>query len=184
MRVLFFRGLMIAMLALTVSNGVAFAGPREDAQAAYNRGDYADCPPVDDAACCARKCSRADTRSRICCSKSGQGVPKNYNEAVKWYRLAAAQGDAPRRTISDAMYENGGVFRRTTTKRSSGIGSRLRKAMPPRKTISEDVRKRTGCSKGRRRSDQVVSARSCTRRCTRADNLGLMYENGRGVPKD
>lgn len=41
MRVLIFRGLMIAMLALTVSNGVAFADPREDAQAAYNRGDYA-----------------------------------------------------------------------------------------------------------------------------------------------
>jgi hypothetical protein len=32
---------MIAILTLVASNGVAFAGPLEDWQAAYDRGDYA-----------------------------------------------------------------------------------------------------------------------------------------------
>jgi TPR repeat protein len=35
------HGLIIALLGLSVSSGIAFAGPLQDAQAAYNLGDYA-----------------------------------------------------------------------------------------------------------------------------------------------
>ena len=41
MRVSILRGLMIAILTLVASNGVAFTGPLEDWRAAYHRGDYA-----------------------------------------------------------------------------------------------------------------------------------------------
>ena len=34
----------------------------------------------------------------------GQGMPQNYTEAVKWYRLAADQGDADAQTNLGTMY--------------------------------------------------------------------------------
>ncbi len=36
----------------------------------------------------------------------GQGVPKDYAEAAKWFRLAADQGDAAQSNLG-AMYANG-----------------------------------------------------------------------------
>ena len=38
----------------------------------------------------------------------GRGVPKNYAEAVKWYRLAAEQGYAKGQLRLGVMYDNGG----------------------------------------------------------------------------
>jgi TPR repeat protein len=35
---------------------------------------------------------------------TGQGIPQNYAEAVKWYRLATDQGSA------DAQYNLGGMY--------------------------------------------------------------------------
>ena len=37
----------------------------------------------------------------------GQGVPQDYAEAVKWYRLAAEQNDAVAQYNLGAMYANG-----------------------------------------------------------------------------
>jgi hypothetical protein len=92
MRVPILRGLMIAILTLVVSNGVAFAGPIEDWQAAYNRGDYATAlrliKPL-------ATQGNADAQTNLgFMYDTGLGVPKDDKEAVKWYRLAAAQGNA------------------------------------------------------------------------------------------
>ena len=38
---------------------------------------------------------------------NGEGVPHDYAEAVKWYRLAAAQGDAVAQYNLGVMYDNG-----------------------------------------------------------------------------
>ena len=37
----------------------------------------------------------------------GHGVPQNYDEAIKWYRLAAAQGNAAAQTNIGWMYSHG-----------------------------------------------------------------------------
>ena len=37
----------------------------------------------------------------------GQGVPQDYEEAVKWYRLAAEQGDAEAQCGLGEMYYGG-----------------------------------------------------------------------------
>ena len=37
----------------------------------------------------------------------GKGVPQDYQEAVKWYRLAAAQGYAPAQSSLGLAYEKG-----------------------------------------------------------------------------
>ena len=41
------------------------------------------------------------------CTNSGQGVPQNYAEAVKWYRLAADQGSAAAQTNLGDIYDLG-----------------------------------------------------------------------------
>ena len=42
------------------------------------------------------------------------GVPQDYAEAVKWYRLAADQGDAAAQNNLGFMYETAKASRRTT----------------------------------------------------------------------
>ena len=39
--------------------------------------------------------------------ESGQGVPQDYAEAVKWYRMAAEQGNALGQTNLGVMHEKG-----------------------------------------------------------------------------
>jgi len=38
---------------------------------------------------------------------SGQGVPQDYSEAIKWYRKAADQGDSKAQYLLGASYDNG-----------------------------------------------------------------------------
>ena len=38
---------------------------------------------------------------------NGEGVPQDYKEAVKWYRLSAEQGDASAQYNLGLMYSNG-----------------------------------------------------------------------------
>ena len=38
---------------------------------------------------------------------NGEGVPQDDAEAVRWYRLAADQGDARAQVILGGMYDNG-----------------------------------------------------------------------------
>ena len=38
---------------------------------------------------------------------TGEGVPKNDTEAVRWYRMAAEQGDATAQVNLGLMYANG-----------------------------------------------------------------------------
>ena len=95
--------LLAAMLAM--SSGVASAGPLEDADAAYKRGDYATAisllRPLAD---------QGDAKAQAALGNAystGDGVAKNDTEAVKWYRLAAEQGFAPAQTNLGYMYSNG-----------------------------------------------------------------------------
>ncbi len=38
---------------------------------------------------------------------NGQGIPQNYTEAVKWFRLAAEQGNASAQFNLGSMYHDG-----------------------------------------------------------------------------
>lgn len=76
--------------------GAAGAGPLEDADAAYQRGDYAT----------AARLFRPLAEQGLAAAQSmlgimyaeGWGVPQDFVEAVKWHRLAAEQGNV------DAQY--------------------------------------------------------------------------------
>ena len=43
----------------------------------------------------------------VLCTTNGDGVPQDYKEAVKWYRLAAEQGYADAQYNLGLMYSNG-----------------------------------------------------------------------------
>ena len=76
-------------------------------------------------------------------------------------------------------------FRRTTPKQSSGFGSRLHKEMPTRRRISElctltdkvfrrtTTKQSSGIGSRLRKEDPKAQT-----------EIGVMYEKGKGVPKD
>ena len=90
------------MLALVVSNGVAFAGPLEDLSAAYELGARRQLMKW-----LAEKGNAAAQYNVGVQYEKGQGVAKDYREAIKWYRLAAAQGHADAEANLGWMYGNG-----------------------------------------------------------------------------
>lgn len=83
----------LAALVLALGFGnAATAGPLEDGQAAYDRGDFATAlqnwRPLAE-----QGVARAQNNLGVL-YENGKGVPQNIEEALKWYRLAAEQGYA------------------------------------------------------------------------------------------
>lgn len=56
----------------------------------------------------------------------GAGVPQNYDEAMKWYRKAAEQGEAFAQSNLGFMYENG-----------KGVPQNYDEAMVPKGRLSK-----------------------------------------------
>jgi TPR repeat protein len=99
------RRILLALVLATTLTTAAAAGPFEDADAAYQRGDYATAlrlwRPLAEQ-------GNAPTQYNLgFMYSSGQGVPQDYAEAVKWYRLAAEQGSANAQYVLGIMYANG-----------------------------------------------------------------------------
>ena len=97
------KELLFSVLLLLASS--AWAGPIEDAAAAYSRGDYAAAMKI--IRPLAAKGEAGAQASLGFMYEKGEGVLQNYAEAVKWYRLAAAQGIAQAQSNLGVMYEKG-----------------------------------------------------------------------------
>ena len=94
----------LLLIALTLC-GQAWAGPFEDASAAYERGDYATAlrlyRPL---------AENGDPDAQINLANmyfDGNGVLQDYAESVKWYMAAADQGSADARIALGFLYEYG-----------------------------------------------------------------------------
>ena len=97
------RAILIAtFLALS---GAAAAGPLEDANAAYRRGDYATAfvltRPLADQGVAAAQFNLGFMYEH------GHGVAQDYAAAARWYRLAADQGVAVAQFNLGVMYAEG-----------------------------------------------------------------------------
>jgi TPR repeat protein/S1-C subfamily serine protease len=97
-------GLFLAVAVSVSTRGSATAG-WDEANAAYERGDYQtafrESVPLAVA---------GDSSAQVNVGLMyyhGQGVPQNYTEALRWYRMAAAQGNASARFNLGAMYYHG-----------------------------------------------------------------------------
>ena len=85
--------------------GAAVAGPLDDGQAAYERGDYKTAlqllhPLAED----------GDARAQYMVGLAydlGNGVPQDYTKAANWYRKAALQGAPDARASLGALYARG-----------------------------------------------------------------------------
>ena len=86
---------LLASLFLLITLGMAqgaYAGPKEDAFAAFSRKDYATALSL-----LRPLATQGDAWAQFTLGifyQYGQGVVEDHKEAVKWYRLAAAQGHA------------------------------------------------------------------------------------------
>ena len=88
----FFNSLF-AILCFLGASSFAAANPFDDASAAYERGDYVQAMKLfRQLAGNGHQWAQRRVGSMYA---EGKGVPQDYQEAVKWYRLAAAQGNVP-----------------------------------------------------------------------------------------
>ena len=97
------RALIAAILLTTPV--AAVAGPYEDGQAAYEKGEY------DKALVLYNEAAEAGhVEAQLLLGFlhfNGDGVGQDYNTAVKWFTKAARQGDARSQAQLGIMYENG-----------------------------------------------------------------------------
>ena len=83
----------------------AMATSFEDAQSAYNQGNYAEAVRI-----WRPLAARGDTRSEYMLGKAydrGQGVAQNYAVAAQWYLRAAEQGLPEAQADLGTMYASG-----------------------------------------------------------------------------
>ena len=93
--------LMVLLLALGMSEPV-LAGPLEDADAAYDKQDYATALRLLRPLAAQGNAWAQNMLGDM--YEFGRGVPKDYVQAAKWYRLAADQGDAWAQSNLGVMY--------------------------------------------------------------------------------
>jgi hypothetical protein len=99
---------LLASLFLIITLGMAqgaYAGPYEDAEAAYYRGDDATALSL-----FRPLAAQGNAKAQYMLGVmyySGRGFVRDYKEAVKWYRLAAAQGETRAQNNLGFSYEYG-----------------------------------------------------------------------------
>ena len=107
MRLLILCVLVVALPLFECTAGVAiaFAGPFEDALAAYDRHEYGTAlqlmRPL------AEQGSAEAQNGMGALYYHGYGVTQDFKEALKWYRLAAAQGHLNAQVNLGSMYYEG-----------------------------------------------------------------------------
>ena len=102
---------------------------------------------------------------------NGTGVPQDHKEAVKWYRIAADQGNAQAQFNLGVIYENG-----------EGVPQDYKEAMKWYRMAADQGNSQAQFNLGvmlkwyRMAADQGNAQDQF--------NLGVMYYNGTGVPQD
>ena len=90
---------------LASAAGSAIAGPLEDGEAAYRRGDYATAYRLELPLAEQGNAGAQTTLGEL--YLNGEAVPQNYAEALKWFRKAADQGDAQGQYDLGYSYDSG-----------------------------------------------------------------------------
>ena len=104
------RRILFAVFLVVACATAAAADSIEEAEFAYDRGDYTQ----------AARLFRPLAEQGIASAQfnlgvmyaNGQGLPQDYQAALKWYRRAAEQGDASAQNNLGLMYEKGRGVRR------------------------------------------------------------------------
>jgi TPR repeat protein len=158
-------------------------GPYEDADAAYNRGDYATAMRLIGPLAATGNAAAQNLLGNM--YVNGEGIPQNYPQALKWYRLAADKGLAQAQYNLGLLYTNG-----------SGVQQDDQAAVSwYRKAAGQgyaDAQFNLGVSYAQGRGAPLNVAEAVKWYRLAADqgevqaqyNLGVMYAQGRGLQKN
>ena len=95
----------LACLCFLLFSGTASAGHFEDADAAYERGDYSQALKLYKPLALQGFANAQNNLGEM--YGSGKGVKQDYKEALKWYRLASEQGHSEAQNHLGLMYYKG-----------------------------------------------------------------------------
>ena len=99
------RRFLFAVFLVVAWATVAVAASIQEAEFAYDRGDYTQAArlfrPLAEQGIASAQFNLGMMYAR------GQGVPQDYQAALKWYRRAAEQGNASAQNNLGLMYERG-----------------------------------------------------------------------------
>ena len=96
----------IVVLALVLTSHMpVFAGPAEDAAAAWNKQDYATAARLYRSLAEQGNASAQHFLGKM--YQNGEGVPRDTVQAAKWFRLAADQGHTGAQFYLGGMYATG-----------------------------------------------------------------------------
>jgi uncharacterized protein len=124
---------MVVLLTLPAISGPAVAGPTDDAEAAYDRSDYATALPL---LRLLADQGNATAQYRLGhLYDDGTGVTQDYVQALRWYRLAADQGIAAAQFGLGTIYENGQSVPRTSSLHTCGSTYLLARVTRRRRSI-------------------------------------------------
>ena len=142
----------VLLTLLLLGESTAWSGPFEDGAAAYKRGDYRNALLIFRPLAAEGNPSAQSNLGLM--YATGRGVPQDYAEAAKWFRLAAMQ-DVAMQGVAEAQYNLSLMYRqgRGVPQDYAEAVKWLRLAAP----------------------HGVAGAQS---------DLGLMYATGQGVPQD
>lgn len=96
---------LLLAFAVALPLGASWAGPIEDARAAYDREDYATALPLYQ-----QLATQGDPTAQFALGMmnlAGEGLAKDSAEALRWFRLSAAQGNALGHIGLGSMYADG-----------------------------------------------------------------------------
>lgn len=96
---------LLLAFAVALPLGTSWAGPIEDARAAYDREDYATALPLYQ-----QLASQGDPTAQFALGMmnlGGEGLARDPAAALKWFRLSAAQGNALGHIGLGSMYADG-----------------------------------------------------------------------------
>jgi hypothetical protein len=175
---------IVAAFILVVSfAGSAAAGPLEDADAAFKKGDYATAlrliRPLAEQ-------GDAGVQSVLgLMYYSGQGVPQDYAAAASWFRKAAERGDADAQYDLGVMYDEG----QGIPQDYAAAMSWYRKAAEQGKAAAQNnlgMKYKNGLGVPQDYAAAVRWYRKAAEQgyADAQNNLGVMYGMGRGVPED
>ena len=175
-------GLMVAWISWLCLPLLAWGG-FDEGFAAYQRGDYTtayrEWLPL-------AQGGHAEAQTRLgAMYHQGEGVAQNYDEALKWFRLAATQGHATAQVFLGTMYLQGeGVpqnyteavkwFRTAAEQGDSGAQGRLGDMYYYGRGVPRDYAQATIWFRMAAEQGHPFAQ----------EDLGRMYASGRGVPQD
>ena len=171
------------MLLAGLIPALALAGPEEDAKAAQDRGDRAT------AAIVRRALTHKDDADALyrlgALYRHGNGVKRDYDEALKWFRLAAALGsDQAQYSLADMYLRGFGVRQDLPTSAKWYTRAAEQGHIQAQLVLGLLYKLGGGVRKNYARAAIWYQRAAAQGHGEAQHELGLMYSSGRGVQQD